>query len=251
MSDLSGRVALVTGGGRGLGRAIACRLASRGAQIHVVDLESTIDACGLAPGWRAFPTDLTSDCAEERLTRYAGSLPRLDILIANAGVVPPWRRVASLDLGEWDRVFAVNVRGVALALKSCAPALAEDGGGSAVLMASINGYRAHPRQALYTATKHAVLGLMRSAALDMGRDGVRVNAVAPGPVMTEALRERIDARAAGGGPRPADAISSLASETALGRLATQADVAAAVCYLAGDESAGITGVCLPVEAGLA
>jgi len=250
MSPFAGRVALVTGGARGLGRAIAARLADQGAAIRVVDLGAAIDGAGLPPDWQALPLDLAAADAEARLAAYLPARSRLDILVANAGMVPPWRRTAELDMHEWDRVCAVNLRGVALSLKLAAPRLAETEG-AAVLMASINGYKAHPRQALYTATKHAVVGLMRAAALDLGADGVRVNALAPGPVLTEALRGRIAARAEQGGPSPEQATAALAAETALGRLATEDDVARAACFLASDAARGITGVCLPVEAGLA
>lgn len=250
MIDLSGRTALVTGGARGLGRAIADMLAGAGASVVVVDLADSLDAGALPDGWQRLALDLTKAEAEATLTAFIADLPGLDILIANAGMVPPWRRIAALDLDEWDRVFALNVRGVALSLKAAAPRLAQSPYGAAVLMASINGYRAHPDQALYTATKHAVLGLMRAAALDMGRDGTRVNALAPGPILTDALRARIETRAGAGGT-PADAaIAALNAETALGRIATETDVARAACFLASDLASGITGVCLPVEAGL-
>lgn len=250
MIDLSGRTALVTGGARGLGRAIADMLAGAGASVVVVDLAGSLDAGGLPKDWQRLALDLTKAEAEATLTAFIADLPGLDILIANAGTVPPWRRIAALDLKEWDRVFSLNVRGVALSLKAAAPRLAQSPHGAAVLMASINGYRAHPDQALYTATKHAVLGLMRAAALDMGRDGTRVNTLAPGPILTDALRARIEARAGAGGT-PADAaIAALNAETALGRIATETDVARAACFLASDLASGITGVCLPVEAGL-
>src|SRR5687767_2840476 len=94
----------------------------------------------------------------------------------------------------------LNVWAVASTLGAFAEGLSASGGGSAIVMASINGYRAHPKQVLYTASKHAVIGIMRSAALDLGPRGVRVNALAPGPVATGALRERIRARQAAGGP---------------------------------------------------
>jgi len=248
MIDLAGRRALITGGTRGLGRAIATCLASAGAEIHVVDVADRGD---IPADWGHMPLDLTLPEAEVALTGYVEGLGGLDILIANAGMVPPWRRVADLDWAEWDNAFALNVRGVALSLKACAPALARSRAGSAVLMASLNGYKAHPDQTLYTTTKHAVLGLMRAAALDLGRDGVRVNALAPGPIMTDALRGRIEARAAQGGTPADTAIAGLIAETALGRMATEQDVARAATYLASDLASGVTGICLPVEAGLA
>lgn len=250
MIDLTGRTALVTGGARGLGRAIADMLAGAGASIVVVDLADSLDAGALPEGWQCLALDLTTAEAEAELTAHIAGLSGLDILIANAGLVPPWRRIAALDLEEWDRVFALNVRGVALSLKSAAPKLAQSRHGAAVLMSSINGYRAHPDQALYTTTKHAVLGLMRAAALDMGRDGTRVNALAPGPILTDALRTRIETRAQAGGTPSDTAIAALNAETALGRIATETDVARAACFLASDLASGITGVCLPVEAGL-
>ncbi|KUF10889.1 SDR family NAD(P)-dependent oxidoreductase [Pseudoponticoccus marisrubri] len=250
MIDLTGRMALVTGGTRGLGRAIADTLAQAGAAICVLDLPEALEAAALPGDWQGIALDLTAPGAEAELAAALDRLGRLDILVANAGRVPPWRRIAALEMGEWDAVFALNVRGVALSLKCAAPYL-KASQGSAVLMASINGYTAHPDQALYTATKHAVLGLARAAALDMGRDGVRVNALAPGPILTDALRGRIESRAAAGGTPAEQAITALQGQTALGRLATETDVAHAACFLASPLAAGITGVCLPVEAGLA
>lgn len=118
-------------------------------------------------------------------------------------------------------------------------------------MASINGYRAHPQQMLYTASKHAVVGVMRAAALELGPSGTRVNALAPGAIATQALLDRIDVRHARGGPAPEAALASLAAETALKRMVTPGQVAATAHWLASDASAGITGIVVPVEAGLA
>jgi NAD(P)-dependent dehydrogenase (short-subunit alcohol dehydrogenase family) len=118
-------------------------------------------------------------------------------------------------------------------------------------MASINSFLAHPRQMLYTASKHAVLGVVRAAARDLGRFGIRVNAVAPGPIATDALLERIRGRASSGGVSEEEALARLASEGALGRLATSDEVAKAVLFLASDLASGITGELLPVDAGLA
>jgi NAD(P)-dependent dehydrogenase (short-subunit alcohol dehydrogenase family) len=173
----------------------------------------------------------------------------LDVLVANAGVVPPWRAVDALDVAEWDRVFAVNVRGVALCMKHAAPRLRE--GGAVVAMASINAERGAAGQALYTATKHAVLGLVRAAALDLGQRGIRVNALGPGPIATAALRQRVTDRAAAGGPREDEAFAAMASETALRRMATEDDVADAALFLASPLSRGITGKLLRVDGGLA
>ena len=249
--DLAGRQAFITGGARGLGRRIATRLAQAGAQIAVTDHPDALAAATLPAGWDCVAVDLCDLDAESALADAVAGFASLDILIANAGVVPPWRGVAELDIAEWERTFRINVTGMAMALKAAAPALARSGRGAAVLMASINAYRAHPAQILYSASKHAVLGLMRSAALDLGRSGVRVNALAPGPIATEALVSRIETRHAGGGPAPGAALADLAAETALGRMATEDDVADAALYLASDLSGAVTGTLLPVECGLA
>jgi NAD(P)-dependent dehydrogenase (short-subunit alcohol dehydrogenase family) len=246
---LQGRRAVVTGASRGLGRAIADRFAAEGATVWIVDLPEALDPAQNAAG--ALGVDLADPGAEMALAALAARLGTVDAVVANAGEVPPWRGVAALERAEWDRVFAVNVWGAAVTLKAFADALAASGRGAAVLMASVNGCRAHPEQILYTASKHAVVGLTRAAALDLGRRGVRVNALAPGPVATLALRGRVRARHAAGGPPPEEALAAFAAQTALGRMATAADVAAAALVLASDLSAGVTGTVLPVTCGLA
>ncbi len=249
--DLAGRKAVVTGGSSGLGRAIADRLARAGAVITVVDLPDALAAADIPAGWIRFAADLGMPDCKVALGGLAEAMGAVDIVVANAGLVPPWRGVADLDASEWARVMAVNVWGVAATIGGFAPALARSGRGSAVVMASINGYRAHPQQMLYTASKHAVVGVMRAAALELGPAGTRVNALAPGAIATQALLGRIDARHAKGGPAPDAALSALAADTALKRMVTPEQVAATAHWLASDASAGITGVVVPIEAGLA
>ncbi len=201
------------------------------------------------PGWRAAAVDVRDETALasgfEAVVRDFG---RLDIVVANAGVVPPWRQTEDIDLDEWDRVFAINVRGVMATIKHATPHVSH--GGAIVVMASMNAVRAHAKQCLYTATKHAVLGIVRATALDLGRRGIRVNALAPGPIATDALLARMQDRAARGGASFEEAMAA-ASDTALGRMATVADVASAAVFLACDLSGGMTGTLLPVDGGLA
>lgn len=248
--DLTGRRAVVTGGSTGLGRAIAGRLAAAGAEITLVDLPGALADPGLPPDWRCFAADLGAPDAKDMLRGLADAMGAVDIVVANAGVVPPWRGVTDLDAGEWARVMAINVWGVAATLGGFAAAMARSGRGAAVVMASINGYRAHPQQVLYTASKHAVVGVMRAAALELGPAGTRVNALAPGPIATDALRARLATRHAGGGPAPDQALAALAADTALRRIVTPEQVAAAAHWLVSDAAAGTTGVVVPVEAGL-
>ena len=247
---LDGRVALVTGGTRGLGWAIAALFAAQGARGLLVDRAEAVGVAEPLPGFETFAGDVTEEAAVAAAVAAAVERHgRLDIVVANAGIVPPWRETAGLDLAEWDRVMAVNVRGVAVTLKHAGSALAAVGGGSIVAMASVNAYAAHAQQMAYTASKHAVLGIMRAAARDLGRFGIRVNALAPGPIATDALLSRVHDRARTG-PDEAEALAGLARGNALGRLATAEEVAKAALFLASDLSSGITGTLLPVDAGL-
>jgi NAD(P)-dependent dehydrogenase (short-subunit alcohol dehydrogenase family) len=244
---LGGRAALVTGGSRGLGAAIAREYAAAGAVGAVADLERG----GAPDGWIALEADVSVEAdVEAAVAAAVESFGGLDVVVANAGVVPPWSDTDELDLGQLDAVFAVNVRGVAATLKHGVSALKEHGG-SIVVMASLNAWRAHRSQPVYTASKHAVLGLLRTAALDAGRHGIRVNGLAPGPILTDALRGRLERRAASGGLPVEEAVAEAAAGTALGRMATEEDVARAALFLASDLSSGITGALLPVDGGVA
>ena len=248
---LAGRVALVTGAVRGLGRSIAHAFAQAGALGTALDLDQALAAEAAPPGWDAAGADVRDPgqiegVVAETVRRFG----TLDVVVANAGVVPPWRQTEEIDFTEWDEAFAVNVRGVAATIRAAVPAM-RGAGGSIIVMGSLNSWRGHARQCLYTATKHAVLGIVRATALDLGRYGIRVNALAPGPVATDALLGRIRARAAAGGRAAEEALGELAAATALGRMAMPGDVANAAVYLASGLSAGQTGLLFPVDGGLA
>lgn len=243
---LENKVALITGGSRGLGLAIAERFAAEGATGLLLDLPEPIQSAKPPAGFQFFACDVTDDLAlKTAITRMPKAYGKLDIVIGNAGVVPPWRETESLDLEEWDRVMAVNARSMAATIKHAVPALKKSKG-AIVLMASINAYSPHPNQMAYTASKHAVLGIARAAAQDLGRFGIRVNAVAPGPILTEALLERVRKRT---GEGLSEALVKMESQTALKRLASADEVAKAVLFLASDLASGITGEMLPVNAG--
>ena len=200
--------------------------------------------CGFQRGDVAKEDDVTRTVA-----RVREDFGRLDVAIANAGVVPPWRDTETIDLAAWDWVFAVNARGVMATIKHAVPLMKENGG-SIVAMGSTNSWVGHPKQAAYTASKHAVLGIVRAAARDVGRFGIRVNALCPGPVATDALLARVRRRADEGGATVEETLRRY-GETALGRMVTAEDVVGAALFLASDLSAGITGHLIPVDAGLA
>jgi len=247
---VDGKTVFLTGGGRGLGHAIAVTLASAGAAGTIFDALAEDEAIHPPEGWHYVQGD--AGCEDEVSAAMQATHDRhgrLDIVVANAGVVPPWRGTASLDLGEWRETFAINVEGVAIALKHAA-LLMKGTGGSVIAMGSLNSWRGHPQQAAYVASKHAVLGLVRAAALDLGRDGIRINALAPGPVATDALVGRVEARESGDRQKTTAALEAMADAGALGRMASETDVANACLFLASELSAGITGQLVPVDAGL-
>ena len=245
---LQGKVALVTGAAAGLGRRFTRRFADAGAKGLAFDIGEFSSA--LPPGWVGRRGDVADESELERAVgEIADSFGRLDVVVANAGVVPPWCGIDAIDFGYWDQVFAVNVKGVAATIKHAVP-LMQDSGGSIIATASLNSYRAHAGQCLYTATKHAVLGIVRAAALDLGRYGIRVNALAPGPIPTDALLGRMETRAREGGLPVEEARARFDAETALGRMASADDVAGTALFLASDLSAGVSGQFVPIDAGL-
>ena len=241
MTLLAGRRALVTGGASGIGAAIVERFAREGAGGTVVDLTDG----ALPDGWAAAQADVRDEAALAEAFAAAGPL---DAVVAAAGVVPGWAPVAEADLEDFDAVMAVNARGVAATVKHAARALRD--GGAIVVVASLNSWRGDPNITSYVASKHAALGIVRSAALDLGRRGIRVNAVAPGPVATGALLARMERRSRSGQPPVEEALAQAAGATALGRIATVEDVAAATLFLASDLAAATTGHLLPIDGGM-
>ena len=245
---LSGRVAVVTGGANGIGAAIVRVFAEAGARGAVIDQGGATPV--VPEAWRAFTADVSdARSLEAAFSSVVGKFERLDVVVANAGVVPPWTSTARIDLDEWEQVFSVNVRGVMLTVRQAVRAMTGHGG-AIVAMSSLNGWRGDPHIPAYVASKHAVVGLVRSVAADVGRLGIRVNAVAPGPIGTDALLARMAARSASGGLPVEEALEKASASAALGRMATVDEVADAVLFLASDLSSGITGQLLPVDAGI-
>jgi NAD(P)-dependent dehydrogenase (short-subunit alcohol dehydrogenase family) len=245
--SFAGKRALVTGGANGIGAAIVELFARAGATGASLDLATPT---GLPDGWHGLTGDVRSESAiEDACSTAAERLGgKLDLLVIAAGIVPPWRGIAELDLDEWDQLFAINVRGVVATLKHAVPLMND--GGAIVVIGSLNSWRGDGHLTSYTASKHAVLGVVRSAAIDLGARQIRVNAVGPGPIATEALRARMQRRAAAGGPQLDDALSAAAAITSLKRIATTDDVAGTVLFLASELAGGVTGQLIPVDGGL-
>jgi NAD(P)-dependent dehydrogenase (short-subunit alcohol dehydrogenase family) len=244
---LAGRRVLVTGGANGIGAAVAARFADLGASGVIVDLPSSPSSP--PAGWGTAAADVRDEQGVAAAVRAAGeALGGLDAVVAAAGVVPRWQRPADLDLDDFERVLAINVLGVAATIKHTAPLL---GAGSTItVVASLNSWRGDPNITSYAASKHAVLGIVRSSALALGPGGVRVNAVAPGPIATDALRSRMSARQDRTGLSVEEAIDRAGQGTALGRIASVGEVAEVIAFLTSAASSGMTGQLLNVDGGI-
>lgn len=247
MSLLAGKTAVVTGGANGLGAGIVRRFAAADARGVVLDLPSAMKE-DVPAGWSCVGADVRDDAAvAAAFAEIADAYPSIDVLVAAAGIVPGWADVESIDLAQWDDVFGVNVRGMVSTIQHALPLMGA--GGAIVAIGSLNSWFGDPKLTTYVASKHAVLGIVRSAALDLGRRDIRVNAIGPGPIATDALLSRMARRERELGIPVADALDAAARRTALGRMATIEEVAGAALFLASDLSSGITGHLLPVDAG--
>lgn len=244
--SLSGKTALVTGAGSGIGQAIAVRFAAAGARIWAADLDEAAatrttalihQAGGLAEPLRL---DVTKD---EDFTRALALVPTVDVLVANAGVGHVGT-LLSTSVADVERLVSVNVYGVLRTLKAWMPGMVERRKGSVVVMGSTAGLEGLVDRFAYTVSKHAVLGMMRCAALDFATSGVRVNAVCPGRVETPFVKARLSEY-----PDPAAAYREMSSTQAMRRMGSPEEIAQAALFLASDEASFITGAALPVDGG--
>ncbi|MBH0007842.1 SDR family NAD(P)-dependent oxidoreductase [Salinibacterium sp. SWN1162] len=245
-TEFASRRFLVSGGAQGLGLAIVKRLAAAGASGLILDLGA--NSASPAP-WPSVAVDVTDESAvRHAIESDVAAHGPFNGLVAAAGIVPAWHSPTDIDLELLDRTMAVNVTGFVSVMKYAAHEMPP--GSTIVAIGSLNSWRGDPNVMAYAASKHAVLGVVRSAAQSLGPRGIRVNAVAPGPVATDALLGRMKSRSSSTGLQPADAIRAAEQLTVLGALATPDDIANAVAFLSGPQSAAITGQILPVDGGL-
>jgi NAD(P)-dependent dehydrogenase (short-subunit alcohol dehydrogenase family) len=250
MGRLQGKVALITGGASGIGRATALLFAQEGAAVSVVDIDEggalsvvrEIERGGGHALALCCDVSRSKDC-QKAIAQTSVSFGRLDILFNNAGII---RRsdVVHTTEDEWDRVMTVNVKSVFLMCKHAVPVMARRGGGVIVNTGSGWGLVGGANAASYCASKAAVVNLTRAMAIDHGGQGIRVNCICPGDTDTAMLRD--EAQQLG-----ADEMAFLAdaADRPLGRMGSAEEIAKAVLYLASDESTYVTGTTLVVDGG--
>ena len=257
MNRLTGKVALITGGGRGIGRAIALRFASEGAAVMLAatrrePLEATAGEIRKGGGRAATTvTDVADEAAVKAMVAATiAELGRLDVLVNNAGIGGPTLRVVDMERADWDRTLAVNVTGAFLCSKHAVPHMVARRSGRIVNVTSIAGLMGYPLRSPYAVSKWGMIALTRTLAGELGEHGITVNAIAPGAVRGERVEGVIAARAAALGRPAADVERELFVEpTALKRMVGPDDVAAAAAFLASDDAANITGETISVSAG--
>lgn len=244
---LEGRIALVTGAGRGIGRAVALALAQEGADVVVNDVSKDAadkiarEVEGLGRRALAVPADISkSDEVAAMVNKTVNASGRLDILVNNAGIAKP-SSVLKISDAEWDKHININLRGTFLCCREAGKQMVKQQGGKIINMASGVGRAGVPGMAAYTASKAGVLNLTRTLAVEWARFNINVNSVSPGTTMTEAMQETI-----------ADHTEYMQRRIAripLKRWNTPADVARVVVFLAGPDANNITGEDIAIDGG--
>lgn len=244
----SGQVALVTGAAAGIGRATAQAFAAEGLKVVVSDVdvaggEGTVELIRAAGGEACFVRcDVTRDAEVKALMdATVAQYGRLDYAFNNAGIEIEQGKLADGSEAEFDAIMGVNVKGVWLCMKHQIPLLLAQGGGVIVNTASVAGLGAAPKMSIYAASKHAVIGLTKSAAIEYAKKKVRVNAVCPAVIDTDMFRRAYEAD-----PKKAEFAAAMHP---VGRIGTVEEVAAAVLYLCSDHAAFTTGQALAVDGG--
>ncbi len=245
---LRGRTAFITGAGSGMGRAIARRFAAEGAKVAATDIvaaRAEATAAELRDSGAeaaAFAIDVADSASVAAATEAAlAELGRVDVLCSNAGILDDYHSVLETPEEEWDRVLAINLKGMYLTSRALLPQMIEKGGGVIVNTASIAGLVAGGGGAAYTAAKHGVIGLTRQLAFDFGAQGVRANCICPGAVETGMTHDLFEA----GEAEVMDSVNSVPA----GRYAQPEEIASLALFLASDESDFVHGAAYVIDGG--
>ncbi|MDR2420636.1 MAG: SDR family oxidoreductase [Oscillospiraceae bacterium] len=253
--QLKGKTALITGGGSGIGAAIARRFAAEGAKVVVTGrresaLEETIKSCP-AGAAKPFAGDVMKpeDCEKmiEATVAFGGG--KIDILVNNAGIDAPAGSIAELDIGAFRRIIETNLFGTFYTMHYAIPKFIARGGGAIVNVASLAALRCPPALPAYIASKHGIVGLTQSAANDYGKYKIRANVICPGATATPMLINSMKALAEAKGTDENGALAFLTRYMPLQRAAQPEEIAGAAVFLASDDASYITGAVLPIEGG--
>lgn len=247
---LDGKVALITGGGSGIGAATARRFAASGAKVVVTGRrQGMIDDVAAQVGGLAIAGDVSDELHCRRLVEAAmREFGGLDILVASAGV-ETFGSATDVDLDQWREVLRVNLDGVLLSARAAIPAMRQRGGGAIVVLGSVASLFSPPQFTAYVTSKHALVGLTRSLAVDYSPEGIRVNAVCPGWTRTEMGDRTLETLGQMHGLDLEEAVRWGSRNYPLRRAADPSEIASAIEFLASDDASYVTGAVLPVDGG--
>jgi NAD(P)-dependent dehydrogenase (short-subunit alcohol dehydrogenase family) len=246
MGQLDGRVAIVTAGGAGIGQGTVWLFAERGASVVAVDIDEaglaeTLARAACPERIRTVVADVTDESATQRVTKAAmEAFGALHLLINVVGWSRPGYTVVDLSLAEWNRYLAVNLTSTFLMSRAAIPRMVESGGGAIVNISSGAGITGMNRNAAYVAAKGGVIALTRALALDHGDQGVRVNCIAPGAILTPLMRRN----------RTPEEIEFMARRSLVGRLGDPRDIAATAAFLCSEDGAYVNGEVITVSGGM-
>jgi NAD(P)-dependent dehydrogenase (short-subunit alcohol dehydrogenase family) len=255
---LADEVAIVTGGGRGIGRAIARRFAAEGAavviaartELQLVSVAKEIESEGGRVAWVA--ADVSNEMDAERIVRTAREqFGHVNILVNNAGIFGPVKPIEEISASEWDNVIAIQLRGAFLMTRAALPEMYLHGGGAVVNISSVAARAAYAWSAAYATAKTGLLGLTRTIAAEGAKRGVRANAICPGPVAeTDMWQELCGGLAKRAGRDATELFKDVLAGILQGRPQTADEIAAVAAFLVSDQSSAITGQALNVDGGM-
>jgi|SRR5579863_447377 len=256
MNELKDKVAIITGGGYGIGKEIALSYAHAGAALALFarSREPLEEARTAVQGLGARAICIQGDVSKEAdcgrmIDETVKNFGRVDILVNNAGIAGPTKRTTEMALSEWQQVLDINLTGAWLASRAAIPVMVKQGGGTILMISSGAGRRGYPLRSPYAASKWAMIGLTQTLALEWGASAIRVNCICPGAVEGDRIERVIRARAEAMGAPYAEVKKGFTANAALQRMVTEQEVARVALFLASDLAAGVAGQTINVDAG--